>query len=276
MVSKKIFNIFKQGSRTYFYSSLFFPTGVRGDVFRLYSFVRKADDYVDCKPPQKDKFFKFKEKYYQALSGKKVNDEVIDGFIELMQKRGFEREWIDKFFISMEMDLFGFEYKKLEDAIEYMHGSAEVIGLMMSKIMGLPKKSFENAKMLGRSMQYINFIRDIDEDNGLGRTYFPREDLEKFKLKNLKKSTISKNKKSFQEFVDFQLKRYKKWQKEAEGGYQYIPKRYLIPIKTASDLYNWTAKNIEKDPHRVFKEKIKPGMPYIMMKISNNTMNIIR
>ncbi len=276
MVSKKIFNIFKKGSRTYFYSSLFFPTGVRGDVFRLYGFVRKADDYVDSRPTQKNNYFKFKEKYYKALSGKKVNDEVVDSFVDLLNKRKFEKEWIDNFFKSMEMDLFERKYEKLSDTVEYMHGSAEVIGLMMSKIMGLSKKSYNKASMLGRSMQFINFIRDINEDNELGRIYFPQEDLEKFKLKNLKESTISKNKNNFNKFIKFQLKRYKGWQKEAEKGYQYIPKRYLIPIKTASDLYGWTAKNIEKNPLKIFKEKIKPGVPYIMMKISNNTMRLIK
>ena len=58
MVTKKLFNIFKKGSRTYFYSSLFFPNGVRGDVFRLYAFVRRADDFVDSIPQQKEKFYK--------------------------------------------------------------------------------------------------------------------------------------------------------------------------------------------------------------------------
>lgn len=276
MVSKKLFNIFKKGSRTYFYSSLFFPKGIRGDVFRLYAFVRKADDYVDSIPQQKEKYFKFKGQYYKALSGQKVNNEVIDSFVSLMNKRKFKKEWVDSFLKSMEMDLFEYKYNKLQDTKDYMHGSAEVIGLMMSKILGLPQKSYNEAMRLGRSMQFINFIRDIDEDVKLGRTYFPKEDLDKFGLKDLKIDTVNKNKEKYQDFINFQMRRYKRWQKEAEEGYQYIPRRCLIPIKTASDLYDWTARKIEKDPMQVYETKLKPGMSYIMMKLSNNTLNIIK
>jgi phytoene synthase len=43
----------------------------------------------------------------------------------------------------------------------------------MCAIMGLPEESYHHACMMGRNMQYINFIRDIDEDIGLGRRYLP-------------------------------------------------------------------------------------------------------
>lgn len=49
--------IFREGSTTYYFSSRFFPHAIRQDVFRLYSFVRVADDYVDSSPPQTDRFY---------------------------------------------------------------------------------------------------------------------------------------------------------------------------------------------------------------------------
>lgn len=54
-IDKTIYTIFKKGSKTYFYSTIFFPKAVKKDVFTLYSFLRKADDYVDSIPRiQKD------------------------------------------------------------------------------------------------------------------------------------------------------------------------------------------------------------------------------
>jgi len=44
------YTTFKQGSRTYFNSSLFFPRKIRRDVFALYGFVRIADNFVDSVP----------------------------------------------------------------------------------------------------------------------------------------------------------------------------------------------------------------------------------
>ena len=48
--------IFKNGSTTYYWSSRFFPKGIRDDVFKLYSFVRIVDDYVDTLPANIERF----------------------------------------------------------------------------------------------------------------------------------------------------------------------------------------------------------------------------
>ncbi len=87
MINKTLFSIFKQGSKTYFYSSLFFPSYMKKDVFSLYGFVRKADNYVDSIPQNVNGFYEFKEKYFRALNGKKTDDIVIDSFVKLAEKR---------------------------------------------------------------------------------------------------------------------------------------------------------------------------------------------
>ena len=208
MINKTLYSIFQQGSRTYFYSSLFFPTNVRRDVFKLYGFVRKADNFVDSVPQNVNGFFKFKRKYEQALTGKTTNDVVIDSFVDLMQRKNFEEKWIDAFFASMEMDLHKTSYETLEETLKYIYGSAEIIGLMMAKTMNLPDESLQHAKHLGRAMQYINFIRDIAEDLQYNRIYFPKEELEKHKLKNLNYEQTKKNPEGFSNFVEEQLHRY--------------------------------------------------------------------
>ena len=161
-MEKAIYNTFKKGSKTYFYSSIFFPAKAREEVFILYSFVRKTDDFVDAIPQQKTDFYNFCRKYREAIKGKNSGDIIIDSFISLSKKLGFESGWIDAFLISMEKDLTKKKYNDLEETLEYIYGSAEVIGLMMSKIMRLHPDSFLYAKMVGRSMQYINFIRDLN------------------------------------------------------------------------------------------------------------------
>ena len=61
------------------------------------------------------------------------------------------------------------------------------------------------------------------------------------------------------EFIRLQIKRYYAWQGEAEKGFELIPRNYLIPIKTASDLYKWTANQVYRQPLIVFEKKIKPS-----------------
>lgn len=272
MINKTFYSIFQQGSRTYFYSSLFFPTTVKKDVFELYGFVRKVDNFADSIPQDKNKFKRFTQMYYNALSGEPSDDIVINSFISLQQKKGFEQEWIDSFLSSMEMDFSKQHYETLDDTLRYIYGSAEVIGLMMAKILKLPKQSYPYAQYLGRSMQYINFIRDISEDINLGRCYLPSADMKQFGLKNLDYSYTIDHATQFKEFIRFQLKRYCTWQTNAEQGYHYIPKRYLISIKTASEMYHWTAEQIYKNPFIVYEWKVKPLITRI---ITTSLINFI-
>ena len=258
-INKTIYTIFKKGSKTYFYSTIFFPKKVKRDVFTLYSFLRKADDYVDSIPQDSEGFYAFKDRYHDSKSGSVTGDVVIDSFKELSIRKNFEDEWVDAFLNSMEMDIYKSTYQNLEELETYLYGSSEVVGLFMAKIMDLPQESFQAARYLGKAMQYINFIRDISEDIELGRVYFPQDDLEEFGLKNLEEKNTRIKEENFKGFIEKQLETYKIWQMEAEKGFAYIPYRYLISIKTASDMYNWTAREIENDPFVVYRRKIKPS-----------------
>jgi len=270
MISQQTYAIFKTGSVTYFNSSLFFPKEIKKDVFALYAFVRKADDFVDKVPADSQGFFSYKKAYQKANKGIRVNDKTITDFVSLKKKSKFEEKWIDAFLAAMESDLNHTHSKSLKQSLEYMYGSAEVIGLMMARILDLPDKAQMSARMLGRSMQYANFIRDIAEDYELGRNYFPATDMRKFKLKDLSEKTARSNPKQFKKFLQHQIKNYSTWQAEAETGFSYIPYRVLIQIKTASDMYKWTIKQIKEDPFVVYKRKVKPNKLRVFSQIIRN------
>ena len=265
------YTTFKQGSRTYFNSSLFFPKAVRQDVFALYGFVRVADNFVDSVPQDPDGFYRFKEAYEKARQDGPIGDPIIDAFVELGKRKSFDPDWTEAFLHSMELDLSKKEYNRLEETLEYIYGSAEVIGLYMAKVLNLAPESLPHAERLGRSMQYINFIRDIDEDRSLGRRYLP---LEGTPLKTLDREYVRGHPGEFDEFLRHHLDKYRIWQREAEEGFRYIPRRYLIPIKTASDMYNWTARSIEENPMVVFERKVKPSKTRIWRAILANTLGI--
>jgi len=273
MINKTIFSIFQQGSKTMFYSSIFFPKKIRSDVFVLYGFVRTADDLVDTRHQDKAEFYNFKEKYKQAQSGIKIGDIVIDSFAELEKRKNFDPKWTEAFLNSMEMDLTKKTYDTVDDVLEYVYGAAEVMGLYMVNILGLNKKSYLFSRYLGRALQCINAIRDIAEDYEFGRSYLPISDLEQYGLESLEYNYTRQHSKQFSEFIKAQISRYCHWQEIAEKGYQYVPKRYLIAVKTVSDMYNWTAEQILKNPFIVYEEKVKPIVFRIVTAVLGNTID---
>lgn len=263
--------IFKKGSTTYYFSSVFFPKSVRDDVFTLYAFVRTADDYVDQIPQDVLSFLEFKNKTHKALEGLESQNPIIDDFVMLANRKKFEKKWVEAFLDSMESDMKVREYETFSDLEKYIYGSADVIGLMMARIMDLPEKSLSTAQLLGKSMQFINFIRDIREDLDLGRVYMPQDDIKKFGLsENL--SDLSENKIGFKNFIRYQIAKYKIITNEAEKGFAYIPPRLRASIMTANDIYIWTAKTIEKSPQIILEKKVKPSSIFVLVTYFKNLL----
>ncbi len=256
-------DIFRKGSKTYFYSSLFFPKDVYRDVQVLYAFVRTADDLVDGKNADINKFNLFWEQYW-SQGNKPSEDLIIDSFRQLANEKKFEKNWVRAFEESMRMDFEDNKYETLDDTIKYMYGSAEVIGLMMCKIMDVQDKAYPYAQALGRSMQYANFLRDINEDLGLNRQYFAVGELKKCKLKSLKYKDVMEDKDNFGKFISNQQKYYREWLDEGRKGYQYLPKWALRAIKTAEEMYTWTVDEIAANPMVVYEKKVKPSIGRII------------
>lgn len=259
-------SIFQKGSTTYYWSSAFFPRTVRQDVFKLYSFVRVVDDLVDT-VPQDIKTFQLVGQCWRerkTLNTNTIPDQVLSNILELSERYEFPAEWIDAFMQSMHWDAVGRTYTTLDDSLQYVYGSAEVIGLMMAKILHLPDEATVGARFQGRAMQWINFCRDAQEDVNLGRCYFPQEELQAFGLPDLQAETAVHHRHQFIQFMRHQLDRYTAWQKEADKAYKYIPRRLRVPVRTASSMYNWTAEQIRIDPFVVYAVKVKPTKGHII------------
>lgn len=251
--------IFKKGSKTFFYSSFFFPKNVKEDVSALYAFVRLVDDFVDSVPALREEFFNFKNLYYEDLKGKPSNVLVIDEFVTLQKKYMFKQEWIDAFLLAMESDLNIQKMQMMKDAEDYMYGSASVVGFMMCRILGIKEEAYPYANKLGQAFQYINFIRDIAEDNTLNRQYLPNENLKKHNLANLSFDYIKQNQENFNKFIRAELDYFYKLIDQAKVGFKFIPKRYRIPIEIATNLYIYTARIIYKNPSIIYQVKVKPS-----------------
>lgn len=159
----------------------------------------------------------------------------------------------------MESDLDDQVCQTLEDSERYMYGSAEVVGLMMARVLALPEESLAYARLLGRAFQYINFIRDVGEDLALGRCYLPQDDLASCGLAELSEDAARNEPERFADLIRTHLSRYRRWRSEASRGLKLIPPRNRIAIQTAADLYDWTADRIERDPLVVFSRKVKPS-----------------
>lgn len=175
------------------YSTSFFSAirmlhkDLRAPICNIYGFVRLADEIVDSFH-EYDKHLlltEFKRDTYDAIKRGISLNPVLHSFQRTVNQYQIDKDLIDAFFLSMEMDLSRKAYDD-QGYREYIYGSAEVVGLMCLHVFCEGDKEIyarlrEPARSLGAAFQKVNFLRDIKADYaGLSRIYFPRCDFENF------------------------------------------------------------------------------------------------
>ncbi len=156
-------------------------------IYAIYGFVRLGDEIVDSfhSYDKKKLMETFKKEVYASIEAGISLNPILNSFQHVYSKYNIDKELVDLFIQSMEMDLQKKDYNQLEYQ-KYILGSAKVVGLMCLKIFCEgDSKLYENLKFnamsLGSAFQKINFLRDLKADfEGMGRTYFPGVDLTNF------------------------------------------------------------------------------------------------
>jgi phytoene/squalene synthetase len=180
----------------------------REGIYSIYGFVRYADEIVDTFIDQDQRviFEEFRQETYKAIERKFSINPIIDSFQMAVNKYGIDRELIDAFLLSMEMDLSNDVYSP-ELLKTYIYGSAEVVGLMCLRVFYFnePEKYDQlkaPARKLGEAFQKVNFLRDAHDDyNGKGRVYFKDIDFSNF-TEETKKQLEAEIEKDFQESME--------------------------------------------------------------------------
>lgn len=172
--------------RTFFLATRLLPARTRPFAHALYGFARMADEVVDNPAPGTDPAVALDEvavMVARVFDGGTPADPVLAALADTVRRHDLDRELFDAFLRSMAMDLKITEYATYAELHEYIHGSAEVIGLQMLPVFGTVVPVAEaapGAAALGEAFQLTNFLRDVGEDLDRGRLYLPTEELAAF------------------------------------------------------------------------------------------------
>ncbi len=160
---------------------------LRDPIYSIYGFVRFADEIVDTfhEYDKESLLQRFKDDTYLSIKEKISLNPILNSFQCTVHKFKIEKELIEQFLRSMQMDLNEKSYDS-QGLQEYILGSAEVVGLMCLRVFTKGDgEMYEHLKpyamSLGAAFQKINFLRDLKADYiGMGRTYFPNLEIKHF------------------------------------------------------------------------------------------------
>ena len=249
--------------KTYYLATLLLPKAKRPFVHALYGFARYADEIVDdlaselSVEEKADALSTWGNGVLADLKMGTSKDHVGRALIDTVKRFDIPHEHFEAFLHSMTMDLTVQEYETYEDLLEYVYGSAAVIGLEMVPILGpLHNDAYEAAKKLGIAFQLANFIRDVDEDLDRGRVYLPIKELAQFGVTRemLEERVLTPE---IVEALKFQIARVRQLQAESAAGIAMLEATSRPCIEAASTLYCGIVDEVEKIGYDIFNQRAK-------------------
>jgi 15-cis-phytoene synthase len=249
--------------KTYYLATLLLPPAKRPHVHALYGFARYADEIVDdlaSTLTEEDKAQTLKNWSANLLRDLRAgvsHDHIGMALVDTVQRFKIPISYFESFLHSMAMDLTIGEYQTYEDLMEYVYGSASVIGLQMLPILGSTSAEANTAaEKLGTAFQLANFIRDVGEDLERGRIYLPIEELKSFGVDSqmLEARILTPQ---IREALMFQIARVRRLQAEAAIGIKLLPPESQPCIEAASELYCGIVDEIEKIDYQIFDKRAK-------------------
>lgn len=260
---RKCKEITQRYGTSYFFATQFFPREVREGIYGIYAFARIPDEIVDDpnkgdKAETRAKLDEWRSSWLAAMKAGRSDDDVMNAIVHTFHKFQIPVEDGEAFLSSMLMDEEVATYETYADLENYMYGSAGVIGLMVTRIVGYSTDAaFEYAKKLGYAFQVTNFLRDIREDyDELGRVYMPQDELRRFGLSN---DDIARRvyDERFINFMKFQIERNRQIYREALFGIPMLAWRGRLAVRIAYVLYKAILAEIERVNYNVYLGRVR-------------------
>ncbi|MBC7463325.1 MAG: phytoene/squalene synthase family protein [Actinobacteria bacterium] len=249
--------------KTYYLATLLLPKAKRPYVHALYGFARYADEIVDdltsilTTEEKSGALNTWSSQMMRDLQQGKSSDPIGRAFVDTVTKFNIPHEHFAAFLHSMTMDLAVTSYESYEALMEYVYGSAAVIGLQMVPVLGTSSPAAnESAMKLGIAFQLANFIRDVGEDLDRGRIYLPLDELARHGVDRamLERRVLTPE---IVEALKEQIARVRELQRDAAPGIKLLAKQSQPCIEAASELYCGIVDEVEKIGYDVFSKRAK-------------------
>lgn len=260
--------IMHRASKNYSFASHLLPQDKLEHVEALYAFLRVGDDRVDVShtgfiSPQ-EAIEDWQRAYWNAFHNCYSDDPVLRAYLNTASAYKIPPELMTAYFRAMRADLTITRFATFADLMEYVEGSAMVVGRAMTHIMGIrPALTYAQvtpyADALSVAMQLSNFWRDIAYDWSIGRVYIPQEDLERFGVceTDLAEGRVTRQ---FRQLMEFEIQRTESYYQKARLGIPMLASGQW-GVMSALEIYRSILTSIRHMQYDVFSRRAGAGVP---------------
>jgi phytoene synthase len=246
----------------FYYSFVFLPGEKRRAIEAVYAFARRGDDVVDSGLPPDEATLQM-ALYRQALDacyaerGAAFDDPELAALAASIRKFQIPRQPFEDLILGLEMDLAGTRYETFDDLSVYCYRVASAIGLMAIEIFGYTDlRARDYAVNLGKALQLVNILRDIQSDARRGRIYLPSADLVQFGVRpDELLSGVYQD--AFIRLMEFESDRARRFFVEARHFLPAQDRSKLVSAEIMAAIYWRLLGRIQQRRYNVFGERVR-------------------
>jgi 15-cis-phytoene synthase len=171
-------NVARTKAKNFYYSFLLLSQEQRDAMCAIYAFMRECDDLSD--DPDRAtlaNMLAWRRELEAALQGHYGNHPCWPAFHDAVQRYSIPQQYFHHMIDGVTSDLQPRDVATFDELYQYCYQVASVVGLTITHIFGFTSpRALDLAEKCGIAFQLTNIIRDVKEDQQLGRNYLPRED----------------------------------------------------------------------------------------------------
>jgi phytoene synthase len=247
----------------FYYSFVFLPAEKRRAIEAVYHFARRGDDITDGNLTSQEAaraITDYRAALDECFAGRGATPEM-QALAESITRFKIPRPPFDDLILGLEMDLNGTTYKTFDELSLYCYRVASTIGLISIEIFGYRNPSArEYAMNLGKALQVVNILRDLESDARRGRLYLPQEDLDRF---GIRPAEITEGRYSdpFIELMQFECDRARGFFDAARNALASEDRRSMVAAEIMGAIYWRVLGRIRARRYNVFGERVRISRP---------------
>lgn len=254
--------IMQHASKNYSFASRMLPPDKREHVEALYAFLRVGDDRVDVShtgfASPLEAIDDWQRAYGNAFHNCGSPYPVLRAYLNTASIFEIPPDLMNAYFRAMKADLSVTRFATFADLLDYVEGSAMVVGRAMTYILGVrPGYTFEQvmpyADALSVAMQLSNFWRDIAYDWSIGRVYIPQEDLVRFGVRE-EEIAGGRITRSFKQLLEFEIERTEQYYRQAGLGVAMLASGQW-GVMSGLEIYRAILTSIRRGQYNIFRRR---------------------
>jgi 15-cis-phytoene synthase len=238
-------------AKNFAYGIMVLPRPKRRAVAAIYAFAREVDDVADGGAPADEKRARLEA--LRAALDDPPDTAMHVALTDARARFGIPRDALAKLVDGGLQDLDRTRYATFDELRGYCELVAGAVGVACVAVYG--SEDVERAQTLGIALQLINIMRDVVEDEQLGRVYLPQDELARFGVTELAASP------EWRELMAFQAARARAHLAEGLRLLESLDRRSALCVATFAGLYEGQLDRMEANGFDVFGASCRLSTP---------------